>query len=191
MDKVAAARYAAALYEVAKDDNLTAEMLSEFTALSDILRENREFTDLLSSPMLSLSARADIAKQTFEGKVSDYVFNFIMVLVENKRISLIDEIRDEYENIHNEDHGIVKAIVSAASPLSEEETQKLSAQLSALTGKNVTISVTVDEKLLAGVSVDLMDRRLDGTVKNRVSELAKSMGIQLTNISVNNQRKQV
>jgi F-type H+-transporting ATPase subunit delta len=60
------------------------------------------------------------------------------------------------------------AQVRAAAPLSESQTQRLSAVLSKLKGRDVRLNVALDPAVLGGIHVVIGDEVIDGTIASRL-----------------------
>jgi F-type H+-transporting ATPase subunit delta len=62
------------------------------------------------------------------------------------------------------------AYVTAAVPLTDEDEQRLGARLSEMYGRGVSVKVTVDPKIIGGLSVQVGSDLYDGTVLRRLTE---------------------
>ena len=71
--------YGEALYDLAKGENLTDEILGQITALDESFRQEPDFLRLLQSANLSKQERCQIVEDSFRGKVHDYVLNFLKI----------------------------------------------------------------------------------------------------------------
>jgi len=60
------------------------------------------------------------------------------------------------------------AQVRVARPLSDSQSQRLIAALTALKGRNVRLNVEVDPTVLGGVYVVIGDEVIDGTISSRL-----------------------
>ena len=124
-----AATYAQALYDLAKDENLTEEILAQLQALQESISAEPDFVRLLSTPGLSKEERCGILDASFRDKVHTYVLSFMKILVEKGYMRHFADCCKAYKTLYNADHGItpkqiVKAITSAL-PTSKEEGAKI------------------------------------------------------------------
>lgn len=67
------------------------------------------------------------------------------------------------------------AYVTVAAPLSDEDERRLSARLSAMYGREVTVKQTVDPSILGGVSVRVGSDLYDGTILRRLNETRNAL----------------
>ena len=63
------------------------------------------------------------------------------------------------------------AAVTSAPALSAEQETELKAALKGVTGKDVSISVTVDPSLLGGLIVKIGSRQIDTSLRTKLSTL--------------------
>ena len=165
--------YAQALYDLAKDEQLTKDILEQLTALREGISKEPDFVRLLSAPNLSKEARCAIVDEAFQGKAHTYVLSFMKILVEKGYMRHFAACCKAYRDIYNADHGIVPVLAVTAVPLTAEQTRKLTDKLCSLTGKTVELECRVDRSVLGGVRLDYDGKRIDGTVKNRLDSIGK------------------
>lgn len=163
--------YGQALYDLAKDENLSKVILEELTALKNIFRENRDYVRLLSVPNLSKEERCSLVDEAFSGKVHAYVLNFLKILTEKGYVSRFADCADAYRDLYNEDNGILPVTAVSALPLTEDQTQRLTAKLSSLTGKTIELGNVVDPACLGGIRLDYDGTRMDDTVLHRLESI--------------------
>lgn len=167
-----AATYAQALYDLAKDENLTEEILAQLQALQESISAEPDFVRLLSTPSLSKEERCGILDSAFRDKVHTYVLSFMKILVEKGYMRHFADCCKAYKNLYNEDHGILPVLAVTAVALNDTQKQKLTAKLEQITGKTVELENRVDASVLGGVRLDYDGKRVDGTVQNRLDTIA-------------------
>ena len=167
-----AATYAQALYDLAKDENLTEEILAQLQALQESISAEPDFLRLLSTPSLSKEERCGILDSAFRDKVHTYVLSFMKILVEKGYMRHFADCCKAYKTLYNEDHGILPVLAVTAVALNDTQKQKLTAKLETITGKTVELENRVDASVLGGVRLDYDGKRVDGTVQNRLDTIA-------------------
>ena len=160
--------YAEALYSLAQEEGLSSPILAELKALDESFSREPDFIRLLSSPNLSKQERCQILDDSFRGKVHPYVLNFMKILTEKGYMRHFSDCRKAYVELYNRDNGIVPVTAITAVALSKEQSERLTAKLSQLTGKTVELSNRIDPKCLGGVRLDYDGKRLDDTVAHRL-----------------------
>ncbi|MBI2319079.1 MAG: F0F1 ATP synthase subunit delta [Betaproteobacteria bacterium] len=101
--------------------------------------------------------------------------NLIRVLIENRRLGLLPEIRDLFEELKNEREGVVEAQISSAYPLEGESLAGLVADLQRRFGRNIEPKVSIDPELIGGVCVQVGDEVIDGSVRGKLAAMVGAL----------------
>lgn len=160
--------YGQALYALALEESITGTLLEELSVLNQAFRENPDFIRLLSSPNLSKQERCGVLDDSFRGKVHPYVLNFLKILTEKGFMKHFDHCCQAFEELYNQDNGILKVTAITAVALTPEQAEKLTGKLSRTTGKQIKLRNLVDPAVLGGVRLDYDGKRLDDTVSHRL-----------------------
>ena len=171
----AANTYAQALYDLAKDEGLGAQILEELSVLKSVFAENPQYSKLLSAPDLPKQERCGILDEAFRGKVHPYVLNFLKILTEKGYIRQFPNCCDAYRGFYNEDNGILVVKAVSAVALTDAQTQKLTAKLEATTGKKIDLICKVDNTVLGGIRLSYGGIQVDGTVQSRLQAMEKAL----------------
>lgn len=167
--------YASALFSVALETGDPQEIYRDVETLDGLIKENPEYVDYLVNPSIPKSERVKSISDTFEGRVCDQVFSFLLVVMEHRDmkilLSAIDEFRSMYEYYMN----IADAVVTSAVELTEEEKKKLIVKLSSVTGKSIRATYVVDKDIIGGISVTVDGRIYDGSVRKNLNNLKEVM----------------
>lgn len=163
--------YGEALYTLALEESISAELLSQLTVLAQSFAQEPDFIRLLSSPNLSKEERCQILDDSFRGKVHSYVLNFLKILTEKGYIKHFSDCCAAYEAHYNRDNGILPVTAYTAVALTSEQTEKLTGKLSRITGKQIKLQNRLDPACLGGVRLDYDGKRLDDTVSHRLDAI--------------------
>lgn len=167
--------YGDALYELARDEHLDTSILEQMTAVSTAFRTEPDYLKLLASPSISKQERCRVLKSDFAALLQPYLLNFLMLLTERGAIREYFGCCEEYRKRYNQDHGILEVKALTAIPLSEALTRKLTAKLSAVTGKTIALSNYVDDSVLGGVRLEMDGTQLDGTIRRKLDEIRENL----------------
>lgn len=168
-----ATTYAQALYDLAKDEQLTEEILQQLQALQAGFAAEPDFVRLLSAHSLSKEDRCAILDESFRGQVHTYVLSFLKILVEKGYVRHFADCCKAYRSFYNTDHGILPVQAVSAAALTQDQTRRLTAKLETITGKTVELECRVDPAVLGGIRLDYDGKQVDGTVKNRLESIGK------------------
>lgn len=160
--------YGLALYDLAKSEGLTEQILQELRILRQCFEEEPDFLKLLHTPALSKQERCDILDASFRGKLQPYLLNFLKILTEKGYIHHFFHCCDAYRDQYNRDHGILPVTAVTAVPMTDAQQKRLKEKLEALTGKTVELHSRIDPSCLGGVRLDYDGKRVDDTVSHRL-----------------------
>lgn len=174
-ETIVAKRYAKALFEVAQQQGIVAQVEEDLKGVVQVIRQNADYGKLLEHPNISADAKAALLKEAFQGKVSDAVLNTLQILVERRRESVLTDLVDNYVKIANEALGQARATVYTPYPLSEEESKQIADRFGQLTGKRILVENVVDRSLLGGLQVRIGDRLYDGSLSGKLQRMQKTL----------------
>lgn len=168
-------RYALSLYEAARDEGKTAEILDQFTVVVNAARETPEFLKILQAPAISLADKKDMLRKTFQDKLDIYLLNFLFLITEKRRVGGLLEMHEAYKQQYYAEHEICEVTATTAVSLDKNLTEKLKTKLVAITGKQVILLTKVDSSILGGIIIKLGNDQIDTSVKSRLEELTHRM----------------
>ncbi len=175
MAELVSQTYANALFEAATENNLQGEIKTEINALSEILSENSDYAKILSSPIVGLKEKHELANTAFNGRICDYLLNLIFVLIDNNRFELFFDVKTEYNRLHDRQNNIIRVTAVTATELSSAMKDKLQSKLCEQSKKDVVLSNEVDETLIGGVLLKYDNMEIDGSVKTKLDEIKKQV----------------
>ena len=161
--------YAEALFRVAKSGNLSAwsglvSEMAQVAALPDVKA-------LAENPKVSDQQIADTFISVLKSPVTAEAKNFIGMLVENGRMTLLPEIGAQFHALKNAQEGAADAEITSAFEMSEAQVKELVATLEKKFGRKLNPSVTVDGSLIGGVRVVVGDEVLDTSVRAKLQQM--------------------
>ena len=101
--------------------------------------------------------------------------NFVEILIRNRRLELLPEIRDQFEALKLEREGVVDADIESAFPLEEAQVAALVVELERKFKRKVSPRVRVDRELIGGVRVTVGDEVIDGSVRSKLAAMATAI----------------
>src|SRR5882757_9903381 len=90
--------YAQSLLDLASEQNQAEPIGQELGQLAEVIDQNPLFAAYLADPGISHEDRANVLKQTFAGKVSPLMWNFMGVLNLKRRLKEIPAIAAAYDD---------------------------------------------------------------------------------------------
>jgi F-type H+-transporting ATPase subunit delta len=171
-----AGRYASALFGLARDERQIESVGSSLEALNQALADSREFTQLVSSPLVDRddAARAFAAIADKLG-LDPITANFLQVLARNGRKGQLQPVIRMFRRLAAEHRGETTAEVVTAHPLKDDQVTRLRQQLKARAGRDVAIETRVDPEILGGIVVKMGSRMIDASIRSKLNRLAQVM----------------
>ena len=174
-----AARYAEALADVVTGSGSTLRpeiALAELQAFTATFAASADLRNALISPAVPVSRKKAVVQRIADTiGVSRITRNFILVLVDHRRIDRIAEVTQLFEQKLDERLGFARAEVHAARELTEGQSAALAAELERMAGKRIRMRVLLDESLVGGVVARIGSTVYDGSVKGRLQSLERRL----------------
>ena len=174
---VLALRYAHAFASVTSSKNLdTSAVQQQLNDFNDALAESRALREVLGNPAIpadeklkvldAISARVNMLPQ---------VRNFLAVIMDNQRLSELNEIVAEYHAVVDEQSGMAEAEITSAHPLNDQDRAELESQVAKLAGGRVRTTYRQDETLLGGAVVRIGSTVYDGSIRAQLQQLKQKL----------------
>ena len=175
MVSVVASRYARALVDVVTAPGSAVDpvaALEQLRGVEALIVGSVDLRNALLSPAVSPSRkRAVMAKLSGELGVAKPIRNFLFVIINHRRVVDFSSIVEAFDALLDERLGYVRADVSSAQPLPDEQRKRLEAEISRVAGKKAKLKFTVDPALLAGVVARVGSTVYDGSVRGQLDKL--------------------
>ena len=175
MINIIASRYAEALFQVGEESNSTEKLYNELKAVVDIINVNKEFSNILKSPIVSKEEKKTLITNIFGSTLDNEMLNFMKILADKDRLNLLANMEEAFKALLNDKNNILEGVAITAVPMNEGEVNELQAKLSAKYNKTVVLQNEVDKSILGGVLFRLGNEEIDGTVKNRLDKMKEQL----------------
>ena len=126
---------------------------------------------LIDSPKLAYKEKTEVFLSLFEGQIESRTSNFIKVLGESKRISLLPHISKEYRKLLSGTKGSSEVVITPAFELTDEQLKKVTDSLKGRYGDSLTAEQVIDKSLIGGFSIKCGDEVTDYSVKGKLEKL--------------------
>jgi len=129
----------------------------------------------LTDPSLAPQAKAAIVDDLLSGKVQGETAQVIAYFASNLRGRRVDAVVDLLSELAAAQRNQVVAEVSSVIELDDSQVTRLANALSKLTGKQVSINVAIDPTVLGGISIQIGQDVIDGSVATRLESARRSL----------------
>jgi F-type H+-transporting ATPase subunit delta len=166
--------YARAAFEVASSSDQLQSWSDMLRKLANVVSNDR-VAEMLSSPSLTGDQQAQIVIDLCGDEISGQLQNFISVLSENKRLSLLPEIVGLFDILKADQELTVDVEISTAFALVEKTEEKLAQAIKEKLNRDVKIHSQVDKNLIGGMVIRAGDLVIDDSVRGKLHKLAEAM----------------
>ncbi|MGB2202506.1 MAG: F0F1 ATP synthase subunit delta [Pseudooceanicola atlanticus] len=171
-----AARYAKAIFEIARENNDLASLESGVDDLGTALADSADLRDLTTSPVYSRDAQGRaIAAVADKMGLPQVLKNSLGLMAQKRRLFVLPQLVAQLREQIAEHKGEVTADVTSAKALTKTQEAKLAKVLSTQVGKDVKLNTAVDESLIGGLVVKVGSKMIDTSVKSKLASLQNAM----------------
>jgi F-type H+-transporting ATPase subunit delta len=166
--------YAQAAFELAREGNALAQW-SEMIGFAATVSADHAMREAIDSPNLSLVQQADLFTQVCADRLDNNASNFIRLLAENRRLTVLPEIAALFDELRADAEGTIEATVISAKPLTEAQQKDIVSALKARFKREVTLQIETDESILGGAIIRAGDTVIDGSIRGKLEQFARAL----------------
>ena len=170
----AARPYAKAAFELAQESDRF-EPWSEMLSFMAAVAHDPTMRAVLYSPSLTNKQAADIFVSVCKEQLDQQGENFIKLLAENRRLTILPEITALFAFYRSEAEGKIDAEVVSAQQMTEKELTTITTALEKRLGRDVIVNVRTDPALLGGAIIRAGDLVIDGSIRGKLDKLATAV----------------
>lgn len=166
--------YARAAFEFAVNAGTLDQWSNQLNLLSAVVAESK-VASLLASPASTSEYQSEQLIAVCGKEVGAEVQNFVRVLADNKRLSLLPYVAALFAEFKANRERSVDVNIDTAFQLTKAVEKKLAVALSKKLERDVKVTSQVDESLIGGVVIRAADVVIDASIRGRLDKLAKAM----------------
>lgn len=174
-ERVTIARpYARAAFEQAVEDGAL-EQWSQLLEHAAAAISDPDARMAVADPRIDAGEVADVVIAVSGESAGEHGANFIRLLAEQHRLDLLPEIAGLFAMYRAEQERTIDVEVQSAFELDDAAKSKLAAALRDRLGRDVRLHCEIDQELIGGVIVRAGDLVMDGSVRDRLAQLADNI----------------
>ena len=166
--------YAEALFQAALERNSLAAV-ADGIAFVAAAAADAQMRSALSNPRVSAQQKKELFAAVAGDRLGPEVKNLVAVLVDNHREVLVGDIAVQFDELKREHEKVVRARITSAQPLSEEQRREIVGALERRYGKKVETELEVDPELLGGARVQVGDQVINASVRDALAQMAAAI----------------
>lgn len=166
--------YAKAAFELAQGQAALAAWDKMLGAAGDVAAED-SMADLLGNPSVSSSQAIAILGEALGGELDSKFGNFLNVLGDNDRLSLLPEIAVLFRQLREEAEQRLSVTVVSAIALEDDQAERMKSALAKRFEREIEMVSEIDASVLGGAVIYAGDEVIDGSLKGRLQKLQANL----------------
>lgn len=175
IDRSLSKRYAKALFQAARNKDAVDEIQKDIESFQQLIAKDPSFVGFLLSPQVLTSAKDALVEKALRGRANDLFVDFLMLLIDKKRIDHVHEIFEAHTVIFEAYRGIIKAKIVTAVPLDDAQEAAVMQKLHSETKREIHLKKVTDPDIVGGMVIYLGDKVIDGSVKFHLERFRRSL----------------
>jgi F-type H+-transporting ATPase subunit delta len=171
VEEIAVTAFAAAAERARHLDDLEDQLFR----FGRVVMGTTELRTVLSNPTIPAEHKRQLLDTLLEGKVTADARELIGEAAEHTRGRNVDMTLDHYAQWVAQWRERLIAVARVAIPLTERQRERLIAALAGAYGHEVHLDVIVDPRVEGGISVQIGDEFIDGSVASRLAVLRRRL----------------
>ena len=169
-------RYSRALFEAVKDSNELDKTEDDVKNLKSILNSSSELKNFLKNPTQKITNQNNVINILAENLLfSKNLKNFLLLLIEKRRIFFVDKILENFLRLCLNKRGEIKASLISSKELSKDELEAISKDISQSMGSIIKFDYKFDKELIGGLKLQLGSFMIDTSLKNKLKKYEQAM----------------
>lgn len=165
--------YAEALLELSQVNDAVDKASQDLSNVLELISKSNDLKLFLSNPLVEANLKKSVLNQLLKDQVSHFILNFLMVLVDRRRISILHLIIDKYLSLVYKTESTILTEVITANNLTEEQQEALINKIKVMTkGENVKLITTIDKDLIGGFILKIGSKVIDASLAGKLKQIA-------------------
>lgn len=168
--------YAEALMSIAQSNNVPDKFDSDVRSLLNLIKESEPLQNFFANPFISGEDKKGVISKILSDDTNPIFRNFLMLLVDRRRITLVEDISQEYLAKLRELNQTVLAEVISAVPLTDEQQQTIKEKVKSITdAREVELDSTIDSDIIGGVIIKVGSQVVDSSLRGQLRRLSLNL----------------
>lgn len=173
-DSQVATRYAKSLLDFALERKELEAVAADMVLIAQTCANSADLRQMLKSPIVKPEKKLDVIKKIFGGEIGSVTLNFLGVITDKKRESILPEIANAFTSVYRKHLGIVTAEITSAVALTDNERAKAISVVQGMGSGKVELSEKIDKNIIGGFIIRVDDKQYDASVQSRLTALTRT-----------------
>ena len=161
-------RYAKALFELAKEKQLTEAIKKDMVFIHLIAKSVDDFQFLIESPIIKSKKKQEIFKLMFGKTVQKITLDFLFLILKNRREAYIVDIARNVLDLARKDLGIKSANFVSAIEISPKAVEEIKQITEEVFNTKIDLVLDVQPKLIGGFVLRVEDQYFDASISSKL-----------------------
>jgi F-type H+-transporting ATPase subunit delta len=169
-----AARYAKSIIDLSVEQGSLEAVYNDMLMLQSLIRGNREFANLLRSPVIAADKKDKIMAAVTDGRVTPLTAAFNKLLIAKGRESNLGEIATSFVSQYKAMKNIYMVKLTTASPVSDSVKAAIMDRIRSTSDmQQIELETVVNPDLIGGFTLQAGDKLIDASIASDLKEIAK------------------
>lgn len=174
-ESIIAHRYALALYNYATEKSIDQVIYQDIHLVREQLAKSKQGMKFMNSPNIKVSGKKLFLKDVFGNHIHSGTLNFLYLVIDQQRQSLLDDILRIYEDIYKQKHQIFSVDITTATKLNDGQILLLKQMIAQKLDGEVDLSVNTNPALIGGSVLRINDKLLDTSIRSQLKRIEKQL----------------
>ena len=161
-------RYAQALFDLCRDHGKVDAVRHDLKQITGLLEKSDEFERFVTNPIIPREKRLEILQDMLSQKLDAITYRYILFLEQKKRLYLIKNICEKFEDLYLEWKDTCKVRISSTRALESRELEAIRRHLKNKLNKNIEPETVVDKEMIGGIKVQVGDVIYDYSLQTQL-----------------------
>lgn len=176
-----AVRYAKSIFLLAEEKNIIDEVRNDIQLVESSFSAFPKLKEAIYNPVLNPSVKANILTDVFKNKLNEYSYNFLILILKNKREERYIDIFRNFDDIYRKSKNIQKSTITSVNKLDKEVITDIVKTLEKGFNTNIELEEKINPDLIGGLIIQVEDKEYDYSVLGKL----KKIDLEIRNVSIN------
>lgn len=164
--------YADALIEMAKSDDILKKITDDLSLILESLSDSDNLKNFLDNPLVKAKIKKNTLRKLYTEQINNKVLNFLYILVDRRRISLLEDIIRCYFNKADNLREIIVVNIVSSVTLTNSQQEALKEKLKKLTDSaHIKLSVDINPELIGGFIIKIGSKVIDNSLYGQLNQI--------------------
>ncbi len=168
-------RYAKALFNNAKDNQMLETVKQDIDSIYVILKEVEDFERFFISPIIKVSKKYEVIEHLFKNRIHQITYDFLRLITENRREAHLKMMCLNFNKYFYEHYKIIEATIKTVDKLSEPMRKDFIDMISKSFKAKVNLTEIVDPRIIGGYILTIDDNLYDASIATKLKNIKKEL----------------